>query len=35
MKQELPPDMKLAFFYDQSLFVRESVAASGKPSSSA
>jgi CzcA family heavy metal efflux pump len=25
LKAELPPDMKLAFFYDQSLFVRESV----------
>ncbi len=25
LRQELPPDMKLAFFYDQSLFVRESV----------
>jgi CzcA family heavy metal efflux pump len=25
LKTELPPDMKLAFFYDQSLFVRESV----------
>ncbi len=25
LKRELPPDMKLAFFYDQSLFVRESV----------
>ncbi len=25
LRRELPPDMKLAFFYDQSLFVRESV----------
>ncbi len=25
LKQELPPDMKLAFFYDQSLLVRSSV----------
>jgi len=25
LKQELPPDMKLAFFYDQSLIVRQSV----------
>jgi len=25
LKTELPPDMKLAFFYDQSLIVRESV----------
>ena len=25
LRQELPPDMKLAFFYDQSLIVRESV----------
>lgn len=25
LRQELPPDMKLAFFYDQSQFVRESV----------
>lgn len=25
IRQELPPDMKLAFFYDQSLFVREGV----------
>ena len=25
LKQELPPDMKLAFFYDQSLIVRASV----------
>ena len=25
LQQELPPDMKLAFFYDQSLFVRDSV----------
>ncbi len=25
LKKELPPDMKLAFFYDQSLIVRESV----------
>jgi CzcA family heavy metal efflux pump len=25
LRQELPPDMKLAFFYDQSLFVRDSV----------
>jgi CzcA family heavy metal efflux pump len=25
MRRELPPDMKLAFFYDQSLFVREGV----------
>ena len=25
LKTELPPDMKLAFFYDQSQFVRESV----------
>lgn len=25
LRQELPPDMKLAFFYDQSLFVRESM----------
>ncbi len=25
LKQELPPDMKLAFFYDQSQFVREGV----------
>ena len=25
LKAELPPDMKLAFFYDQSLLVRESV----------
>ncbi|MHB8522580.1 MAG: efflux RND transporter permease subunit [Limisphaerales bacterium] len=25
LRQELPPDLKLAFFYDQSLFVRESV----------
>jgi CzcA family heavy metal efflux pump len=25
LHQELPPDMKLAFFYDQSLLVRESV----------
>lgn len=25
IREELPPDMKLAFFYDQSLFVREGV----------
>ena len=25
IRQELPPDMKLAFFYDQSLFVQEGV----------
>lgn len=25
IRQELPPDMRLAFFYDQSLFVREGV----------
>jgi CzcA family heavy metal efflux pump len=25
LRQELPPDMHLAFFYDQSLFVRDSV----------
>ena len=25
LRKELPPDMKLAFFYDQSTFVRESV----------
>ncbi len=25
LRQELPPDMKLAFFYDQSLIVRDSV----------
>ena len=25
LRQELPPDMRLAFFYDQSLFVRDSV----------
>ncbi|HUJ42083.1 MAG TPA: efflux RND transporter permease subunit [Opitutaceae bacterium] len=25
LRAELPPDMKLAFFYDQSLFVRDSV----------
>jgi CzcA family heavy metal efflux pump len=25
IRKELPPDMKLAFFYDQSLFVREGV----------
>ena len=25
LQQELPPDMKLAFFYDQSQLVRESV----------
>src|SRR5665811_1444049 len=25
LKRELPPDMKLAFFYDQSQIVRESV----------
>src|ERR1035437_1070006 len=25
LQHELPPDMKLAFFYDQSLFVRDSV----------
>jgi multidrug efflux pump subunit AcrB len=25
IRRELPPDMKLAFFYDQSLFVREGV----------
>jgi CzcA family heavy metal efflux pump len=25
LRQELPPDMQLAFFYDQSLFVRDSV----------
>lgn len=25
LKKELPPDVKLAFFYDQSLFVREGV----------
>ena len=27
LRQELPPDMKLAFFYDQSLLVRASVAS--------
>lgn len=27
LQQELPPDMKLAFFYDQSLLVRASVAS--------
>jgi CzcA family heavy metal efflux pump len=27
LKRELPPDMKLAFFYDQSLLVRSSVAS--------
>lgn len=27
LKSELPPDMKLAFFYDQSLLVRSSVAS--------
>lgn len=27
LKSELPPDMKLAFFYDQSQFVREGVAS--------
>lgn len=27
LKRELPPDMKLAFFYDQSLLVRESVSS--------
>ncbi len=27
LKRELPPDMKLAFFYDQSQFVREGVAS--------
>ena len=25
LKAELPPDLKLAFFYDQSILVRESV----------
>ncbi len=25
LRQELPPDMRLAFYYDQSLFVRDSV----------
>ncbi len=25
LRQQLPPDMRLAFFYDQSLFVRDSV----------
>ncbi len=25
LKQDLPPDMKLAYYYDQSTFVRESV----------
>jgi CzcA family heavy metal efflux pump len=25
LRQELPPDMRLSFFYDQSLFVRDSV----------
>ena len=27
LRQELPPDMHLGFFYDQSLFVRDSVAS--------
>jgi CzcA family heavy metal efflux pump len=27
LRQELPPDMKLAFFYDQSQFVRDSVSS--------
>jgi CzcA family heavy metal efflux pump len=27
LRQELPPDMHLAFFYDQSLFVRDSVSS--------
>ena len=27
LRQELPPDLHLAFFYDQSLFVRDSVAS--------
>ncbi|MGA9575846.1 MAG: efflux RND transporter permease subunit [Lysobacterales bacterium] len=27
LKQDLPPDMKIAYYYDQSTFVRESVAS--------
>ncbi len=34
LRRELPPDMKLAFFYDQSEIVRRRCAVSGKRSSS-